>query len=30
MPKSAYGKIVKKDIRQELEARGCLTVAASS
>ncbi|GHD62578.1 acyl-CoA synthetase [Thalassobaculum fulvum] len=30
MPKSAYGKIVKKDIRLELEARGCLTVAASS
>jgi len=29
MPKSAYGKIVKKDIRQELEARGCLSLSAA-
>jgi acyl-coenzyme A synthetase/AMP-(fatty) acid ligase len=24
LPKSAYGKITKKNIRAELEARGCL------
>jgi len=26
LPKSAYGKITKKNIRAELEARGCLTI----
>ena len=30
LPKSAYGKITKKDVRSELEARGCLPLDQSA